>query len=250
MKAVLSLKASPETCVYAGTISPDAFVGKAEGEIGSLKVNLGRRETNLEDLFTIEVKEDDSEEVTIELTGDLKWFRRIGEGMRGGKIIIKGDVGMHVGVGMRGGTITVEGDASDWVGAEMKGGNITVKGSAGNYAGAGYRGGTPGMKKGSIEIDGDAGDHLGEFMGSGEITVKGKAGVFPGYTMANGIIRIAKGCTYPGGEMKKGSILVEGDVVLLPTFKEEEAEEFEGEKRRKLVGDMASGGKGSLYLPL
>ena len=70
------------------------------------------------------------------------------------------------------------------------------------------------------------------------------------YTMANGIIRIAKGCTYPGGEMKKGSILVEGDVVLLPTFKEEEAEEFEGEKRRKLVGDMASGGKGSLYLPL
>jgi formylmethanofuran dehydrogenase subunit C len=63
-------------------------------------------------------------------------------GMKGGTILVKGDVGERVGDHMRRGNILVEGNAGDYCGSRMTAGTIAVMGQTGRHLGFAMRRGT------------------------------------------------------------------------------------------------------------
>ncbi len=70
------------------------------------------------------------------LEGDFSRFKRLGQGMGAGTMVIRGSVGFHAGALMNGGTLVIQGNAGDWLGAQMQSGLIRVEGSAGHFVGA------------------------------------------------------------------------------------------------------------------
>ncbi len=203
--------------VEAETIRPDIFTGKSHEEIEALPLYQGNREVPLGELF--EVRGERASR--IRLSGDLSHVKKIGWGMKDGRIIIQGNVGMHLGADMRGGEILVEGDASDWLGGEMKGGLIRVKGNVGNFAGAAYPGSTRGMRNGIIIIEGNAGNQAGERMRRGLMVVTGESSDFTGSNMIAGtILLFGKAGRGTGVSMKRGTIVCFKDGgELFPTFR-------------------------------
>jgi len=64
------------------------------------------------------------------------------QGMKGGTVIVKGDVGQRAGDHMRRGTMLIEGDAGDYCGSRMIAGTIAVMGSTGRFLGYAMQRGT------------------------------------------------------------------------------------------------------------
>jgi len=244
--------------VEAESISPDAFDEKSVNEIGMLQVWEGKRKRILGELFKIEHKTDDaSEKTTIRISGDVSKVRRIGTKMSMGKIIIDGNIGMHLGEEMEGGLITVTGNADSWVGGTMKSGTIEIKGDAGDYVGAAYRGSTKGMNGGTIIVNGNAGNEVGCFMRKGLIKVYGNVGQFAGIHMRKGTIFVQGNSEgRAGAQMRKGKIIVCGNIPsILPSFTVESIKpkvKIDEEKVAgpfyMFVGDRAEGGEGKLYV--
>ena len=77
-------------------------------------------------------------------TGDLLGAALPGNkmGMKGGMILVKGNVGERAGDHMRRGSILIEGDAGDYCGSRMTAGTIAVMGKTGRYLGYAMRSGT------------------------------------------------------------------------------------------------------------
>lgn len=223
-----------------------------------LQVWEGNKRRNLNELFKIEYKTDGaSEKTTIRISGDVSKVRRIGAKMSTGRIIIEGDVGMHLGEEMKGGVITVTGNAGSWVGGMMKGGTIEIKGDVGDYVGAAYRGSTKGMSGGTIIVHGNAGNEVGCFMRNGLIKVYGNVGQFAGIHMGKGTIFVQRDSEgRAGAQMRKGKIVVCGNIPsILPTFTVESIKPKVKIDEEKItgpfymfVGDIAEGGKGKLYV--
>lgn len=208
--------------VEAESICPDVFADKERHEIESLSLYHGNRKRNLAELF--EVQGEHSAHIRIE--GNVSRVKKIGYGMTKGRIVIKGNAGMHLGAAMSNGEIIVEGNTSDWLGAEMKGGIIRIKGDAGNFVGAAYRGSKSGMNQGIIIIEGNAGNEVGARMRKGTIAIMGKMGDFLGAGMIGGtIIAFGRIGIRPGAEMRRGSIIAFQEecsvapLQLLPTFR-------------------------------
>ncbi len=63
-------------------------------------------------------------------------------GMKGGTILVKGNVGERAGDHMRRGNILIEGNAGDYCGSRMTAGTIAVMGQTGRYLGYAMRRGT------------------------------------------------------------------------------------------------------------
>lgn len=213
---VLCMKEAPTSIpLEAESISPDLFVQRSQAEIEAMPVALGNETLRLGDFFKVEGER--SDEIVLEgCTGRVKW---IGSGMTRGRIVIRGDVGMHAGSYMRGGEILVEGNADDFLGVEMEGGLIRVNGSAGHRAGAAYRGSKYGMQGGTILVDGNVGHEVGAYMRRGLIVIKGNAEDFLGAMMATGTICLfGQAGIRTGGGMQKGTIVCMRPVDLLPTF--------------------------------
>jgi formylmethanofuran dehydrogenase subunit C len=212
---ILKPKVDFRVPVEAECISPDIFAGKSAKEVGELRAYYGNKEKSLGSLFEIQESE---EEIVIE--GDVSKVKRIGAEMESGKIVIKGNVGMHLGSGMKGGEIVVHGNAGDWAGAEMRGGLIRVRGHAGNLLGAAYRGSKSGMRGGLIVIEGNAGSETGELMRRGVIVVQGDLGSFAGALMKGGtILCFGKIGERAGAGMSRGTIVTFNPLELLPTFR-------------------------------
>src|SRR5574337_839288 len=187
---VLRMKEAPKNIpLEAEVISPDLFVQHSQAEIAAMPVALGNETYRLGDFF--EVEGERSDEIVLEGSAErVKW---IGSGMTRGRIVVRGDVGMHAGSYMRGGEILVEGNADDFLGVEMQGGIIVVEGNVGHEVGA-Y------MRRGLIVIKGNAEDFLGAMMTNGTICLFGQAGI------------------RTGAGMQKGTIFCRRPVELLPTF--------------------------------
>ncbi len=259
MVVVLRPKRVFKVPIEAECITPDVFAGKSAGEIGKLKVWEGNRERSLNELFSVKGESSaNSEEVSIQIYGDVHKVRRIGTRMSAGEIVVHGDVGFHLGEEMAGGKIVVNGSADSWVGSMMKGGVIEIKGDAGDYVGATYRGdATRGMSGGTIVIHGNAGNEPGYFMRKGVIKVHGNVGQFAGIHMRNGIIVVLGNSEgRAGAEMTGGKIVVCGKVPsVLPTFTIEavkqkvkiDSEKLEG-PFYLFTGDIAERGEGKLYV--
>lgn len=213
----LRLKEPGSIPIEADSINPDLFLERSREEVEKLPVYYGRRKLALGDLF--EVEGGNSASVVVE--GELEQVKKIGWKMRQGRILVRGNPGMHLGAYMSGGEIVVEGNAGDWLGAHMRGGTIRVKGNAGHQVGAGYRGERQGVKGGTIVVEGNAGNEVGLLMRRGLIAVGGDVGDFTGGAMiAGSIVTFGKVGIRTGAGMKRGSIVLLGDPEpeLLPTF--------------------------------
>lgn len=244
--------------VYAPCITPDAFAGLSEREIGSLEVQRGNRKVKLADVFHVEGDASaKADELTIRLQGDLSKVRQVGFEMATGLIVIEGDIGLLTGEHMRGGRIEVHGNAGSWLGTRMVGGTIEVLSSAGDYVASAYRGSREGMSGGSIIIHGSAGYELGNFMRGGAIEVRGSVGLFPGIHMQGGAILVRGDCEgRPGAFMRGGKIIICGHVpAILPGFnviRISKGVKFKGEKVQgpfyTLIGDLTENGDGRLHI--
>ncbi|KTE91134.1 hypothetical protein AT727_05925 [Desulfitobacterium hafniense] len=214
----LTLKAEPALPVEAESITPDNLRGKNEEEIKNLPVWCGNVQEKIGDYFEVE-KEQSAGEIRVVLTGECAQFKRIGQGMSFGELVIEGGAGFHTGALMRGGSLQIKGDVADWLGAQMEGGRITVAGNAGHFVGAAYRGKTQGMSGGMILIEGDAGQMTGSRMRRGLIAVKGNCGDALGFKLLAGTIfaggRVGR---HPGANMLRGTIILGEQPELLPSF--------------------------------
>lgn len=212
---LLKLHTQPEVPLETEVINPDTLAGLSESGVGKLQVMHGNVKAKLGDFFKVTGKGN----TEIHLEGDLSNVKFIGAGMSTGKIIIDGNVGMHVGAGMSGGEILVKGDASDWVGPEMSGGRITVKGNAGHMVGSAFRGQASGIKGGEIFIHGNAKNEIGNSMRRGFIAIGGNAGDFTGVSMLAGtILVVGEMGIRTGAGMKRGTIASLQDAPMLPSF--------------------------------
>lgn len=212
----LTLKEKTAIPLEAEAISPDQLLEKSPAQIAGLSVTFGNQSAPLGDFFT--VSGDGAEEIHVD--GDLSCVKYIGQGMSQGRIVIHGDVGMHLGASMRGGEIIVHGSTGDWCGAEMHGGFIHVHGDTGHCLGGAYRGSPRGMNRGVIIVDGDARNEVGAFMRRGLIVVGGEVGDFAGaFMLAGTLIVFGKFGVRAGAGIKRGTIVAFQPVELLPTFR-------------------------------
>jgi formylmethanofuran dehydrogenase subunit C len=196
MSLKLTLHTAPEAPLEAEALSPDRLAGLSESEVAALPVLHGNETLPVGDFFTVSGRANGE----LRLEGDLSRVKLVGIGMSGGRIVIDGNVGMHVGSAMSGGEIVVEGDAGDWAGEEMSGGRIVIKGNAGHMVGCAIRGSPIGILGGEIIVHGNAGNEVGNAMRNGLIAVGGDTG------------------WRTGAGMKRGSIVSMQEAQLLPTF--------------------------------
>lgn len=124
----------------------------------------------------------------------------IGQGMKGGRVVVRSQAGNYLGQEMTGGGI-VAGSCGDNAFKNMRGGWGVILAEAGNSLGLGNSGGRilikgscrdrTGwlMKGGKLKVLGDTGDYLGLLMSAGDITVRGRAGKRAGWRMKGGSIK-------------------------------------------------------------
>jgi formylmethanofuran dehydrogenase subunit C len=260
---ILNSKGKIDIMIEAEVIGPDVFAGKSGKEIEELPVWQGPVKLPLSEFFDMEIQETQgsgsSEEITIVINGDVSRIKRIGQGMKAGKIEILGTAGMHLGAEMDGGSILVRGDAGPWAGMEMKGGLIQIQGNAGDHAGSAYRGSWRGMTGGKILIEGNARSQLGGGLAGGQIVVEGNVENFCAIRQSGGLVLVrGSAMRGVGAEMTGGIVAVCGKISRFsPGFVEAGREEnpllgdlqLEG-RFVKFTGDYAisKNPKGSLYL--
>lgn len=260
----LKLKCKIGITVEAEVIRPDMLYGKKREEIEGLPVWQGPAQLPLGEFFDVNVEvkgkgNSSPEETAIVIEGDVSRIKRIGQGMKAGKIEILGSAGMHVGAEMAGGSILVHSDASSWSGMEMKGGLLRILGNAGDHIGSAYRGNWRGMTGGQIIIEGNARSQLGGGLVGGQIVVAGNVENFCGIRQNGGLILVKGGAVRGvGSEMTGGTVAVLGKIKQFsPGFVEAGNEEnpkpgevqLEG-KFSKFTGDFAisKNPKGILYV--
>lgn len=199
--------------------TPDWASDKSLAEIERFEIFHGNRKLPLAELFAIS---GDPSDRRWDFEGNLAGVHWIGAHMTSGTIHIHGDAGRHVGSQMRGGEILIDGNVSDWVGAHLHRGLIHARGNAGDLVGAAYRGSTKGMTGGSILIDGNAGNEVGLAMRRGIIAIGGSSGHMLGFSLIAGTILVMGQCGIrPGAGMRRGTLGLFGSrrPVLLPSFR-------------------------------
>lgn len=215
MSLKLTLHTDPEAPLEAEALSPARLNGLSESEVAALPLLHGNEKAPVGDFFKVSGRLDGE----LRLEGDLSRVKLIGMGMRDGRVLVDGNVGMHVGSAMSGGEIVVEGDAGDWAGEEMSGGRIVIKGNAGHMVGGAIRGSPVGILGGEIIVHGNAGNEVGNAMRNGLIAIGGDAGDFTGVNLLAGTIVVVGRLGWrTGAGMKRGSIVTMHEAELLPTF--------------------------------
>jgi formylmethanofuran dehydrogenase subunit C len=215
----LRLREATTIPIEADSICPDLFVSRTLAEIKTLPAFYGSRKVTLGDLF--EIEGDRSDIVVVE--GDLGHVKKIGLRMNHGRVLVRGNVGLHLGAYMRGGEIIVEGNASDWAGAQIQGGVIRIKGNAGHRVGAAYPGEKRGANRGTIIVEGNAGREVGARARRVLIVVQGDVGEFAGaYMIAGSIIVLGRLGKRAGAGNKRGTIVALGETPeILLTYRYE-----------------------------
>jgi formylmethanofuran dehydrogenase subunit C len=223
---VLTPKKSSMIPVEAEIISPNILAGKTMDEIKKLNLHVGNTKQALSKWFNIEgnvAKTPSEQQITI--AGNVPHVKYIGTKMTTGKIVVKGDVGMHTGAQMSGGEILIKGNVDDWAGAEMKGGFLKIKGDSGHLLGAAYRGSNDGMMGGCIHVIGNVGTEAASFMRRGMIVIEGNTGPFMGVHMNGGEIIIFGQTGRRVGAQAKGNggfiACLGGMESMLPTYRYE-----------------------------
>lgn len=191
MNAVtLTLHTLPPQGLDLSGLLPDTLAAQSESQLAARPLLMGRQATQLGDWFDVRVETTDAVERSLRLVGDCRRLDYVGQGLRGGRLIVEGDAGNAVGHRMRGGSVHVYGNAGDYLGMSMRGGTVTIDGSAGDYVGGPAAGERSGMSNGEILIRGNVGSHLGYRLRRGTIVVAGQAGRWAAAEMVAGTLAI------------------------------------------------------------
>ncbi len=210
---VLKLKKKLKYRINLDSITPDKLSKKKISTIKSLKINYGKEKKEISIFFSISGKL----EKGIIFKGQLNKCDYIGNKMKNGEIIIKGDVGDYLGNKMKNGKIIVHGSSSNYTGSSLKNGQILITKNTGDFLGSSIQGEKLGMSGGVIIIKGNAGHRVGFKMRSGVIYIKKNAKNFIGCQMIAGTI-IVKGKVGSniGLLMKRGTIILEKQKLSSP----------------------------------
>jgi formylmethanofuran dehydrogenase subunit C len=181
---VVTLRAALERPLEASCIAADRFAALGEREISGLPVRHDGRAGVLGDFFTIRGER----AARVRVIGSLDAAEGIGTGMRGGELVIEGNVGRDLGLGMTGGTVDVHGNAgANAAGATpgaargVTGGEVVIRGSVQSGAAAG-------MRRGLMVVMGDAGRGTGKSVVAGTIVVFGSIAPGAGRFLKRGSI--------------------------------------------------------------
>ncbi len=261
----LELARKPDQRLDLSPLLPRRLAGLKPKEIEALQIGTTRARLVVGDLFKLKGSGDDGE---LRLVGTDARCDRIGHELAEGEIVVEGDVGAYLGAAMKGGKISITGRAGPVAGAGMAGGTIAIGGDADERAGGILVGHTHGMRGGLITIGGNAGPMLGERMRRGLIIVNGGAADYAAARMIAGTI-IVKGTVarFAGYGLRRGTlILTKEPKDLLPTFGDCGVMDFNylalldrqlratghdaklRSRARRLMGDMATLGKGEMLI--
>ncbi len=213
-EVLLRSKSKIGIMLEAEVIRADTLAGKKREDIEGLTVWQGPAKLLLGDFFDVEVRgTGQAEETAVVIEGDVSRIKRIGQGMKAGKIEILGNAGMHLGAEMAGGSILVRGNVGSWAGMEMKGGLLQILGNAGDHVGCSYRGSWRGMTGGQIQIEGNAQSQLGGGLVGGQIVVAGSVENFCGIRQNGGLILVKSNAVRGiGAEITGGTIAILGKI--------------------------------------
>ena len=261
----LELARKPDQRLDLSPLLPRRLAGLKPKEIEALQIGTTRARLVVGDLFKLKGSGDGG---MLRLVGTDARCDRIGHELAEGEIVVEGDVGAYLGAAMTGGKISITGRAGPVAGAGIAGGTIAIGGDSDERAGGILVGGTHGMRGGLITIGGNAGPMLGERMRRGLIIVNGGASDYAAVRMIAGTI-IVKGTVarFAGYGLRRGTlILTKEPKDLLPTFGDCGVMDFNylalldrqlralgidaklRSRARRLMGDMATLGKGEMLI--
>jgi formylmethanofuran dehydrogenase subunit C len=265
---VLSLRSRPAQRIDLAPLTAVPLAGKPLSAVAAIELWSGNRCLRLGDAF--DLSGDPGSE--LEIRNSCDQLDRLGAGMAGGRLIVKGDAGAFLGAGLTGGSIVLQGNAGAWVGTGMTGGLIQVSGNVGDFVAAAIPGDHQGMKGGAIVVGGDAGDRAGDRMRRGNVLIEGSAGDYCASRMVAGTIAVWGSVgRSPGLAMRRGTLLLrQAPDAVLPTFNDcgEYPLNFlallarswrrlpgrfaglpdRGFLVRRYMGDLANGGRGEILV--
>ena len=115
------LREIPRIPIEVEKLIPANIVSAGEDKLGSLDIYEGNRTRSCSDFFDISGRvADDQDSQVIVFENSCDKLRRIGYGIKGGKIIVEGDAGSQTGCYMTDGEIVVKGNAGSYTGIEIK----------------------------------------------------------------------------------------------------------------------------------
>jgi formylmethanofuran dehydrogenase subunit C len=263
---VLTLSGRPDQRLDLSALVPQRLAGLSEAEIEKIELHTTRQRVTVGDVFRLRMG--DAKHIRIEASSDR--LDRIGQEMTGGEIVVEGDAGARAGRLMKGGRLTVQGSAGPWAASGMTGGAVEIFGDAGDRLGGPLAGEVAGMRGGVVLVHGRAGDRAGDRLRRGTIVVEGGAGAYAGSRMIAGtLVVLGRTGPLPGYLMKRGTIVL-GDKSeeMSPTFLDcgmhdlvalrmmggflgghsAGAGKLLRKPLRRFAGDMATVGKGEIFL--
>lgn len=200
----------PTATIDGSRLQPESLGALSSTELGALRINVGRIEMRLGELFDIEALADVTGAPRLVVEGSPR-FERLGAGMSGGRLEVLGHGGFALGARMAGGDILVAGDVGHLAGGGMRGGVMRITGNAGEAPGGPVDGETLGQRGGEVLVDGDAGRDAGLGLRRGLLAIGGSAGEHVGRQQRAGTILVAQGeLASPGMMMRRGTILALG----------------------------------------
>lgn len=262
-----TLKQQVAQRIDVSALTPDRLAGLSADAIRALPLNVGNRELELGELFS--VGGDDADDIVI--AGGAR-LDRIGFGMSRGRLRVDGDAGAYAGAQMRGGELVVGGSVGMFAACGMRGGSLSVEGNAGDFLGGALPGDMQGMRGGLVRVRGHAGERAGDRMRRGAILIGGDAGACCASRMIAGTVAVFGKLGERAGEsMKRGTLLcTQAPERMLTTFNECGSFELvfltllfrqwkalgapfdtlagRAPRARRYMGDLGAGGKGELLV--
>jgi formylmethanofuran dehydrogenase subunit C len=264
---VLTLRERPDQRLDLSAMVPHRLAGMTQAAIEKIELQTTRTRVTVGDVFALRMGEPEH----IRIEGSCDRLDRIGHEMTDGEIVVEGDAGVRTGRLMKGGLLTVLGSAGPWAASAMTGGLIEIRGDAGDRLGGPVAGEIAGMRGGVVLVRGRTGERAGDRLRRGTIVVEGGAGDYVGSRMIAGtVVVLGRSGALPGYLMKRGTIVL-GDrsEELSPTFIDcgvydlvalrlmagflaghsARAGKLFRRPLRRLAGDMATLGKGEIFIP-
>lgn len=262
----LKLRSAPAQRLDLSQLVPGRLAGLSLAQVERLPLGAGAKAPVVADCF--EVSGTAAESVHIE--GGSTKLDFVGAEHSGGEIVVEGDVGAYAGRRMKTGRLDIRGNAGECLASNLRGGLVVVGGSAAAHIGMPRPGEKDGIAGGTVVVHGDAGDFAGERMRRGTLIVRGRLGNNAGARMMGGTIWAAQGLAAGAGiQMRRGTLIgpaIDGplatfvdcgthDLLILKimaaywrkTLGDLAPPEISKPPRR-LMGDMASLGKGEILL--
>lgn len=265
-RLVLALRDTPAGRLDLEGLTPTRLAGRSMAEIARVPIGADSGAVALGDVFAISGTAGD--EIVIE--GCMDALDGIGAGMDGGTMLVEGDVGDGAASAMSGGRLDIRGNAGNGLATGLGGGLVTVSGRVGDRAGGPRHGERFGMAGGTVVVGGDIGDRAGDRMRRGTMVIKGRCGTGTGSRMMGGTIWAERGLgAMPGALMRRGTLIAphldevpatfadcgDHDLVTLRLLDRYLAAKLGplappslGGKVHKLMGDLATIGKGEILL--